>query len=98
MFRYFLFICAVVLLAYPSWAQLYDDRHQEMVAPMDRAANQVNDLYADVPIAGADEDVKPQDVRYQNMTVPLNDANERHFDQGTNVKTIIDHADKSAGD
>jgi hypothetical protein len=95
MIRYFLFVCVVVLLAVPSWAQLYDGKQEEMAAPMDRAINQVNDMYANVPIAGADEDVKPQDVRYQNMTVPMNQANERHFEEGAKVKTIIDENGKT---
>ena len=90
MIRYFLFVCIVVLLAVPSWAQFYDGKHEDMVAVMDRAINQVNDIYANVPIAGAGDDAIPQDVRYQNMTVPMNEANERHFEQGAKVNTVIE--------
>ena len=94
MVRYFLFVCVVVLLAAPSWAQIYDGKHEELVAALDRAIYQVNDLYVDVPIAGVGEDAVPQDVRYYHMTEPLNEANEHHFDQGTNVKTIIEKNEK----
>ena len=94
MVRYFLFVCVVVLLAAPSWAQIYDGKHEELVAALDRAIYQVNDLYVDVPIAGADEDVQPQDVRYQNMTEPVDQANERHFEEGAKIKTIIEKNEK----
>jgi hypothetical protein len=90
MLKYFLFVCVVVLLVAPSWAQIYQDKYEEMVGPMDRAANQVNELYADMPEVGAEEDAMPQDVRYQNMTEPMNEANEHHFDQGKGFKTIGD--------
>jgi hypothetical protein len=98
MIRYFLFVLVVILLTVPSWAQIYDGKQEEMVGTMDRAIYQVNDMWADVPIAGADEDVKPQDVRYQNMTVPLNEANERHFVEGAKATTIVDKAENDRGD
>jgi hypothetical protein len=90
MLRYFLFVCAIVLLVAPSWAQLYDGKQDEMVAPMDRAANQANEMFADQPFPGADEEVKPQDVRYQEMTQEVDEANERHFDVGRNAQTIVE--------
>jgi hypothetical protein len=90
MLKYFLFLFALVVVVAPSWAQVYEDKYQEMVGPMDRVANQVNEMYADVPIAGAEEDATPQDVRYQNMTEPMNQANEKHFEQGKGYRTIRD--------
>jgi hypothetical protein len=90
MLRYFLFVCALVMLMAPSWAQIYEDKYEEMVGPMDRAGNQSIEMYADVPAAGAEEDAMPQDVRYQNMTVPMNEANENHFGAGKGYRTVAE--------
>jgi hypothetical protein len=94
MLKYFLFICAIVLLVVPSWAQLYDGKYDEMVAPMDRAVNQVNDMFADIPFPGAKEDVKSQEARYKEMTEPDDGANERHFEVGRDAQTIVEREEK----
>jgi hypothetical protein len=94
MFKYFLFVCAIVLLIVPSWAQLYEGKQDEMVAPMDRAINQANEMYADFPFPGDKEDAIPQEVRYQEMTEPVNGANERHFEEGRHAQTIVEREEK----
>ncbi len=94
MLKYILFVIAVLVIAAPSFAQVYQNQYDEMVAPLDRAINQVNEIYANVPKPGDDEDLKPQDQRYEEMTNAVNEANERHFEQGKNVKTIIEQEEK----
>ena len=77
----------MILSAVSAQAQVYDDRHDVMVNSMDRAIEQSDEDYKNVPIAGAAEDAKTQDVRYEGMTAPMNTANERHLDAGA-VPTI----------
>jgi hypothetical protein len=85
---------AVAFLAVPSWAQLYNDKHDATVNSVDRAAMQATEMYSDVPAAGAKEEALTQDVRYQNMTEPMNEANEHHFDEGAKDTTIVDKSEK----
>ena len=89
-----LFLGIMFLLVGAASAQMYDGKHDELVNPMDRAVVEVNDMYSNVPVAGAREDVTPQDVRYQNMTEPLDEANDRHFESATNFETIIEKSEK----
>jgi hypothetical protein len=70
---------AGVLAAGVAVGQVYNGLDDQLNAPMERAIARSNADYADVPIAGAAEDALSQEVRYANMTVPQNEANERHF-------------------
>ncbi len=92
--KYFLTVGVLLLLAVPSWAQSYEGKHDMILNSMDRAAVEHNDLYSNVPIPGAKEDVKPQDVRYDESTEPLDMANERHFNETANIETIIEKSEK----
>lgn len=72
-------IFAFVLLSIPVAAQIYDGGDKQMLAPLDKAVADTNAYYANVSVAGADQEVTSQDERYRDMTVPGNGANERHF-------------------
>ena len=76
------------LFAVQGMAQIYDQKAEQIGSPMDRTAEQHAELYADVGKAGDAEEAMSQDERYGNMTEPLDEANERHFDEVTGYKTV----------
>ena len=89
--KFILFVVGVFFLALPVMAQIYNDKYENMVDPMDRAAGQSNAMYSEVPLAGAAEDIKSQDLRYDEAVIPMNEANERHFEEtGNNLKTVVE--------
>ena len=59
--------------------QIYDDRHADIIAPMDRAAEEHFAIYANVGAAGEELESLSEEERYVNMTEDTNAANERHF-------------------
>ena len=79
MTKYLAVIFGLILFAIPAMAQIYNDKEQVVKAPLDQAVREANAYYSGVPIAGAEEDIMPQKERYNKMTNPLNEANERHF-------------------
>jgi hypothetical protein len=87
-------LCGIILFAAGLFVstyaigQIYDGQHDAMVASMDRAAEQHAAVYANVGIPGADEDIKSQEERYSNMTEPMDDANDRHFNTVTDYQTV----------
>ena len=62
-----------------AMGQIYTDKADIVKAPMDQMAVEHNAMFADVPGAGDDEIQKPQDERYNEMTAPMEDINQRHF-------------------
>jgi ABC-type transporter MlaC component len=83
-----LFLMTACLMS--AQAQIKDGQYSAMTEPVDRAVGQHNAMYRYVPEPGADEDVKPQDVRYNQMTVPVNEAMDRHLEVSHSVNTIIE--------
>lgn len=76
----------LILLSIPAVAQVYEGKDALIKAPLDGAIDRHSNMYANVPLAGAYEDVKPQEVRYIEMTDPVNVANERHFNGTISLK------------
>lgn len=69
-------------------AQIYEGRAAAITEPMDRVEGQHEQMYANVGSAGDADNAVPQDQRYTNMTDPLDQANERHFNEVRNYETI----------
>ena len=63
----FLFLASGFVLAFPAFAQIYNDKHDDMVEKMDTAAIQADVLYENVNIPGTAEDLTPQDERYSSI-------------------------------
>jgi hypothetical protein len=55
---------------------------------MDRAASQHAAIYANVANPGEEEESLPQDARYTNMTEPMEEANDQHFNSFSNYQTV----------
>jgi hypothetical protein len=70
--------------------QIYNDRHEIMTDPLDRAAEQHAATYADVPAVAEAEDSIPQEERYLNMTDPMNAANDEHFNIAADQNTVLE--------
>jgi hypothetical protein len=78
------FLAAITLVTIPAIAQIYEGKASDYKAPLDQVIEEFNAEYANKVIAGAAEDLKPQALRYRQMTQALNEANERHFKPWTN--------------
>lgn len=74
-------------------AQVYSDKHDELVSSVDRAAADANKIYANVAVAGAQEEALSQEQHYDYLTQPLHKANERHFNEADSMtrNTIIEN-------
>ncbi|MBF0569687.1 MAG: hypothetical protein HQL18_02800 [Candidatus Omnitrophica bacterium] len=83
-----LFVLSFVLTV-PAFAQLYSDKHDGMIEGLDTAVIKAEEFYADVPIAGAADDLTPTDERYQQMTAPLDDVALEHFYTAEQSTTIV---------
>ncbi len=86
----FLMVFLMSVLPLTAQAQFYNDKHDEMVSTMDRAASDADATYANVEAAGAREEAMAQGDHYDYLTQPMNEANERHFDEGVKTSTITE--------
>jgi hypothetical protein len=92
--KVFLMVLLMSVLPLTAQAQLYNDKHDEMVSTMDRAASDADATYANVDVAGAKEDAMPQGDHYDYLTQPMNEANERHFDASAQTETVTEIENK----
>lgn len=60
-------------------AQIYEEHYDQLVNTMDQAVMAHDAEYKEVPTPGAEEDLKPQQQRYEEALKEFNDANEQHF-------------------
>lgn len=72
-------IFGMILVSIPVMAQIYNNKSDEILAPLDNAVEQANAIYSNAGFPGDAENAKPQDIRYNEMTAPQNAANERHL-------------------
>jgi len=79
-------LAGFLLLAVPVTAQVYDKKHDALVAPMDEAAVRARAQQAELRTVGDKEDAMTQDDRYEMMTNVVNEANEKHFQPFENVQ------------
>ncbi|MBF0387298.1 MAG: hypothetical protein HQL20_05520 [Candidatus Omnitrophica bacterium] len=79
MVQFLAVVFGLILVAVPVMAQVYNGRAEVIVAPMDNAIATANAYYANVANPGAVEESQPQDVRYNEMTNAMDEANQRHF-------------------
>lgn len=79
-----------LLLTAAASAQIYEQQYDRILAPMQKVVNEHNQKYSNIDIPGADEDIKEQSVRYDEMVTGLNEANERHFNQLLDTTTILE--------
>lgn len=63
-------------------AQFYDGKSDELRTEIDKKYNEESVYYSNIPNPGIDEDAKLQNIRYQELTNAVNEANERHFIMG----------------
>jgi hypothetical protein len=83
-----LLILVLLVLSVPALAQIYEQQYDRILAPMERVVGEHNNEYANVAIPGAEDDLKDQAVRYDEMVNSVNEANERHFNELVNT-TIL---------
>ena len=67
------------LAATYAMAQVYNDKHDAMVEPMERVIHEHDAVYANVGTAGEAEDALSQHERYDNMMAPMDNIVDQHF-------------------
>ncbi|MBF0121863.1 MAG: hypothetical protein HQL21_00470 [Candidatus Omnitrophica bacterium] len=72
-------IILALLWANPVLAQIYKDKYDVSVAPMERAIEHSDKEFGDVPIAGAIEDDKPIAQRYEENVGVMDQVTDKHF-------------------
>lgn len=85
-----LFVGILAFLPLTAQAQLYNDKYDALVSGVDRAASDAATTYSNVESAGAQEEALSPSEHYDLLTQPTNEANDRHFDVGSNITTIIE--------
>ena len=74
-------ILALALLwAAPVLAQLYENKYENMVVPMEHAIKNSTDYTANVRSPGAIEDDKPDAQRYEENVGTMDKVTDKHFD------------------
>ncbi len=89
-----LFAMAFLVTTY-AMAQVYDHQSAAVKEPMDRVVKQHAAVYANIGIAGEDEDALSQSQRYSNMIEPVNQAIDNHFNAVINYTTTQDVIENS---
>lgn len=87
-------LAAFFLWTTPSTAQIYNDKYENLVSSMDRAAENSQDYYADIPAPGASEEDKEGAERYEENVLPLDEANERHFSHPDTLSVMDQKKDR----
>ncbi|NLE65195.1 MAG: hypothetical protein GX606_04685 [Elusimicrobia bacterium] len=77
---FLLCVLAFFLVIPPAFSQSLDDKYDEVVGPMDRAAAYALEIQTSMPIPGAGEDAKDEGLRYEEATLPMEEAVGRHFE------------------
>lgn len=83
-----LLVLVFFILSVPAFAQIYEQQYDRILAPMEKVVGEHNNKYANVAIPGAEDDLKDQALRYDEMVNSVNEANERHFNELVNT-TIL---------
>ena len=60
--------------------QVYEGRHEAMTGPLDHAAEEHAETYANVRAVGEEMESLSEHEQYLNMTQDMNAAGERHLD------------------
>jgi hypothetical protein len=84
------FFMAGFFLSTYAVGQVYDNRQEVMIDPVDRIIEQHARTYANVGVVGEKDDAVPQDERYIHMTEPVDEINERHFNILQNAGTVVE--------
>jgi len=77
-------IFGIIMVSIPVMAQVYPNKTQEIKEPFDQVVEQTNAFYSNETTAGAAEETKSQEIRYEEMTNAIDEANERHFEMSLN--------------
>ena len=67
------------LAATYAMAQVYNDKHDAMLEPMERVVHEHDTVFGNVGEPGASEDAQSQHERYDNMMAPMDNIVDQHF-------------------
>ena len=68
-----------ILWTSPVLAQIYTDKYDTMIAPMEHAVDNSREYTANVRSPGASEDDKPASQRYEENVGTMNEVTDKHF-------------------
>ena len=77
--RNILVLILAILWTTPVLAQIYEDKYENMVAPMEHAIDNSKDYTANVQSPGAVEDDKPDTQRYEENVGTMDKVTDKHF-------------------